>query len=229
MGSLQSLFCGSPVEAPVLARCRWRGSVTEPRPNRAVHDINRPVIKPSKSPYLVPFDGSFNLSKALTAPPAKELEKDQKKKLKKRVGKIAELQRALYASDDFSLLLVFQAMDAAGKDGTVRAVTSGINPAGFQVYSFKQPSSEELDHDFLWRSNRSLPERGRSAGSGSTKFLSKRDRSLEAPSRASKSIRRPLRGKSSGSTPVPRAMIVAPRPNKSVAGVASPCSCSGAI
>ena len=67
----------------------------------------------------------------------------------------------LYAQDRWSLLLVFQAMDAAGKDGTIKHVMSGINPQGCQVYSFKQPSAEELDHDFMWRYARYLPERGR--------------------------------------------------------------------
>jgi polyphosphate kinase 2 (PPK2 family) len=72
-----------------------------------------------------------------------------------------ELQRLLYAHDHYSLLLIFQAMDAAGKDGTIRAVMRGINPSGCQVLSFKQPSSQELDHDFLWQTTRCLPERGR--------------------------------------------------------------------
>ena len=71
------------------------------------------------------------------------------------------LQRILYAHDHHAILLVFQAMDAAGKDGTIRAVMSGVNPAGCQVFSFKQPSKNELDHDFLWRTARCLPERGR--------------------------------------------------------------------
>lgn len=72
-----------------------------------------------------------------------------------------DLQRILYAHDHHSVLLIFQAMDAAGKDSTIRAVTRGINPAGCQVHSFKKPSDEELDHDFLWRTNKALPERGR--------------------------------------------------------------------
>jgi PPK2 family polyphosphate:nucleotide phosphotransferase len=72
-----------------------------------------------------------------------------------------DLQRILYAHDRYALLLIFQAVDAAGKDSTIRAVMSGVNPAGCQVYSFKQPTSEELDHDFLWRTSRCLPERGR--------------------------------------------------------------------
>jgi PPK2 family polyphosphate:nucleotide phosphotransferase len=71
------------------------------------------------------------------------------------------LQNLLYASNRYSLLLIFQAMDAAGKDGAIKHVMSGVNPQGCQVFSFKHPSAEELDHDFLWRSTRCLPERGR--------------------------------------------------------------------
>lgn len=104
------------------------------------------------SPYLVPFDGSFHIEKASTAPPD---DAPGKKKNKARLGRLVdeldELQRMLYALDHHSVLLMFQAMDAAGKDSTIRAVMSGINPAGCQVSSFKQPSAEELDHDFLWR------------------------------------------------------------------------------
>src|SRR5262247_328666 len=74
---------------------------------------------------------------------------------------LAEEQDMLYAQDSWSLLLVFQAMDAAGKDGTIKHVMSGVNPQGCQVFSFKQPSREELDHDFMWRYFRRLPERGR--------------------------------------------------------------------
>ena len=75
--------------------------------------------------------------------------------------KLAKAQDVLYAQDQYSLLVLFQAMDAAGKDGTIKHVMSGINPQGCQVFSFKAPSSEELDHDFLWRAQRALPERGR--------------------------------------------------------------------
>ncbi len=77
------------------------------------------------------------------------------------VGLLADLQDKLYAQDRRSLLIVFQAMDAAGKDGTIKHVMSGVNPAGVQVHSFKAPSPEELDHDYLWRCVRALPERGR--------------------------------------------------------------------
>jgi PPK2 family polyphosphate:nucleotide phosphotransferase len=74
---------------------------------------------------------------------------------------LSEMQNMLYAQDRWGLLLIFQAMDAAGKDSTIKHVMSGINPQGCQVYSFKAPSPEELDHDFLWRTSRCLPERGR--------------------------------------------------------------------
>ena len=74
---------------------------------------------------------------------------------------LADLQDKLYAQDRYGVLVVFQAMDAAGKDSTIKHVMSGVNPQGCQVYSFKQPSSEELDHDFLWRTHQRLPERGR--------------------------------------------------------------------
>jgi PPK2 family polyphosphate:nucleotide phosphotransferase len=81
--------------------------------------------------------------------------------LAKGVARLAELQDRLYAQDKWAVLLIFQAMDAAGKDGAIKHVMSGINPQGCQVYSFKAPTSEELDHDFLWRTAKSLPERGR--------------------------------------------------------------------
>ena len=77
------------------------------------------------------------------------------------VAALAELQDRLYAQDRWAVLLIFQAMDAAGKDGAIKHVMSGVNPQGCQVYSFKAPSSEELDHDYLWRCMKSLPERGR--------------------------------------------------------------------
>jgi PPK2 family polyphosphate:nucleotide phosphotransferase len=81
--------------------------------------------------------------------------------LEEGAGRLTELQAQLYAQNKWALLLVFQAMDAAGKDGTIQHVMSGVNPQGCQVYSFKVPSDEELNHDFLWRSTKCLPERGR--------------------------------------------------------------------
>ena len=81
--------------------------------------------------------------------------------LQEEIEHLSKMQDKLYAQDRWGLLLIFQAMDAAGKDGTIKHVMSGINPQGCQVYSFKAPSPEELDHDFLWRTSRCLPERGR--------------------------------------------------------------------
>ena len=77
------------------------------------------------------------------------------------LNRLTEMQSKLYADDRWALLLIFQAMDAAGKDGTIKHVMSGVNPLGCQVYSFKIPSAEELDHDFLWRTTKCLPEQGR--------------------------------------------------------------------
>jgi PPK2 family polyphosphate:nucleotide phosphotransferase len=81
--------------------------------------------------------------------------------LASHLDKLSKLQSLLYAHDRYSLLLIFQAMDAAGKDGAIKHVMSGVNPQGCQVFSFKHPSAEELEHDFLWRTTRCLPERGR--------------------------------------------------------------------
>ena len=120
------------------------------------------LVSPSESPYLVPFDCSFTVAGAPTAPPDHSTKKKSNKAALAAASKqMRELQRKLYADDRYSMLLVFQAMDAAGKDGTIRAVMTGVNPAGCQVSSFKQPSKEETDHDFLWRVNKRLPERGR--------------------------------------------------------------------
>ena len=114
------------------------------------------------SPYRVPYDGSFRIKKAATLPTEKLTDKRENKKRLKAIHKqMQDMQRILYAQDKYALLLIFQAIDAAGKDSTIRAVMSGVNPAGCQVFSFKQPTSEELDHDFLWRTSRCLPERGR--------------------------------------------------------------------
>jgi PPK2 family polyphosphate:nucleotide phosphotransferase len=82
-------------------------------------------------------------------------------RLAKGVARLADMQEKLYAQNQWAVLLIFQAMDAAGKDSTIKHVMSGVNPQGCQVFSFKGPSAEELDHDFLWRTTRCLPERGR--------------------------------------------------------------------
>ena len=94
-------------------------------------------------------------------PPIYQSKEDYKELLQAQVEELSELQSVLYAHNRYALLLIFQAMDAAGKDGAIKHVMSGINPQGCQVFSFKQPSAEELDHDFLWRTTQRLPERGR--------------------------------------------------------------------
>ena len=113
------------------------------------------------SEFLVPFDGSLRVGNAPPAPPTKAPKAELETQRKGRTLEIRDLQRKLYADDRYSVLFVFQAMDAGGKDSTIRSVFTGVNPAGFQVSSFKAPSNEELDHDFLWRIARRLPERGR--------------------------------------------------------------------
>jgi len=113
-----------------------------------------------KSPYLVPFDGSFSIRKASTSG-APDGHRHRGKHRKLARSKLKQLQRVLAAGDRHAVLLVFQAMDAAGKDSTIRAVMQGIDPSGCQVYSFKRPSNLELDHDFLWRTSFRLPQRGR--------------------------------------------------------------------
>jgi PPK2 family polyphosphate:nucleotide phosphotransferase len=87
--------------------------------------------------------------------------KGYRKLLEDHVARLSALQQLLYASDRYAVLLIFQAMDAAGKDGAIRHVMSGVNPQGCQVFSFKHPSAAEAQHDFLWRTTRDLPERGR--------------------------------------------------------------------
>jgi len=118
------------------------------------------LFDPIESSYLVPFDGSFKIKNAPT-----DVEHDGKDEnyaaLAASVEKLAKLQGKLYANNRYSILLIFQALDAAGKDGTIRAVMSGVNPVGTQVFAYKAPNAEELDHDFMWRVQRNLPERGR--------------------------------------------------------------------
>jgi PPK2 family polyphosphate:nucleotide phosphotransferase len=112
--------------------------------------------------FRVPPGEKVNLKKWPTlVKPICKSKKHYKKLLEEQVEELSSLQRLHYASNRHSLLLIFQAMDAAGKDGAIRHVLSGVNPQGCQVFSFKQPSAEELEHDFLWRTTRRLPERGR--------------------------------------------------------------------
>lgn len=116
-------------------------------------DLSNYIIKPNKKISLKDFD--TNDTAGLKS------KKEAKEKLEDNIEKMIELQDKLYAADKYSLLLIFQAMDAAGKDSTIKHVMSGLNPQGTQVFSFKQPSKEELDHGFLWRIQKVVPERGR--------------------------------------------------------------------
>jgi PPK2 family polyphosphate:nucleotide phosphotransferase len=117
--------------------------------------------------FRVPFDRKIKLK---DYDPAWDGDDDVPKETRKQqaeailnegVAALAEAQELLYASDTWSMLVIFQALDAAGKDGTIKHVMSGVNPQGVQVYSFKHPSAEELDHTYLWRCMKVLPERGR--------------------------------------------------------------------
>jgi len=123
-----------------------------------LHQAARPAQR-----YLVPEGVKrFDPRRWATEPPPDAPRHNELRKLRRRaVRDISRQQRLLYAENRHALLLLFQAMDAAGKDSTINALLTGVNPAGCQVFNFKQPSSEELDHDFLWRTARSLPERGR--------------------------------------------------------------------
>ncbi|WP_264552955.1 polyphosphate kinase 2 family protein [Flavobacterium sp. N2038] len=111
--------------------------------------------------YCIGDNKEFRLKGRSTLDSLDEKKTDVKKTLKMGVKALAAMQDILYAQDKWSVLLIFQAMDAAGKDGAIKHVMSGINPQGCQVSSFKGPSSEELDHDYLWRCQKHLPERGR--------------------------------------------------------------------
>jgi len=121
-------------------------------------------IKKFTKPFRVTDGKGFKL-KQMDPADTLDLKSEDKPKaqeaLKNGVELLAELQDKLYAQDRWSVLLIFQAMDAAGKDGAIKHVMSGINPQGCQVFSFKAPTSEELDHDFMWRCSKNLPERGR--------------------------------------------------------------------
>ncbi|WP_323816367.1 ADP-polyphosphate phosphotransferase [Cellvibrio sp. NN19] len=111
--------------------------------------------------FLVPAKAKLDLHQHPTSiAPLYQSKRDYKKQLDTSIKSLQKLQETLYAHNRYSLLIIFQAMDAAGKDGAIRHVMSGINPQGCQVHSFKHPSATELEHDFLWRSYCALPERG---------------------------------------------------------------------
>ncbi|QSJ20500.1 polyphosphate kinase 2 family protein [Nostoc sp. UHCC 0702] len=113
--------------------------------------------------FIVPPGAKISLKKNYD--PAYKIDFSEKNdggiKLQRDIEQIANYQDILYAQNTYALLIIFQAMDAAGKDSTIKHVMSGVNPQGFQVFSFKAPSTEELDHDYLWRNMKALPERGR--------------------------------------------------------------------
>jgi len=112
--------------------------------------------------FQVPGGKKIRLEKWATGKkPLYKSQQEYKDLLTADVGELSALQKLLYASNSYSLLLIFQAMDAAGKDGAISHVLSGVNPQGCEVYSFKHPSAEELEHDFLWRTTCRLPARGR--------------------------------------------------------------------
>lgn len=120
------------------------------------------MISAVTNPFIVDGSALFSIAEFRTGPDKNELgAKDFKKKLTKLTDSLDTLQRTLYANQSYAVLLIFQAMDAGGKDSTIRAVMSGVNPAGCDVISFKKPTHRELRHDFLWRTNRELPERGK--------------------------------------------------------------------
>jgi PPK2 family polyphosphate:nucleotide phosphotransferase len=119
-------------------------------------------MKNNTKNFRVPAGKKVDLKKWPTrVKPIYDSKKHYHHALRKQVKELSKLQRLHYASNRYAVLLIFQAMDAAGKDGAIRHVMSGVNPQGCQVFSFKHPSATELDHDFLWRTTRDLPERGR--------------------------------------------------------------------
>jgi PPK2 family polyphosphate:nucleotide phosphotransferase len=114
---------------------------------------NHFLVKPGKRMRLTDFDPAYTAKF--------KSREDATAKLEKDIERLRKYQDVLYAQDTHALLIIVQAMDAAGKDGTIKHVMSGVNPQGVQVYSFKVPSAEELDHDYLWRCHKAAPERGR--------------------------------------------------------------------
>jgi polyphosphate kinase 2 (PPK2 family) len=111
--------------------------------------------------FKIEQDSKFKLSDIDTNSNGKiDSREEGEKQMAENICNMAELQSKLYAQDKYAALIIFQAMDTAGKDGAIKHVMTGLNPQATIVHSFKQPSSEELDHDYLWRANKSLPERG---------------------------------------------------------------------
>jgi PPK2 family polyphosphate:nucleotide phosphotransferase len=123
--------------------------------------VNQLIVGPGQPANLAGRDTGWKAGEHFQDLATDNLKALARKRLQEFVDELAEAQKLLWASDTHSLLLIFQALDAAGKDGTIKHIMSGVNPQGCQVFSFRQPSPEELDHDFLWRASRALPERGR--------------------------------------------------------------------
>src|ERR1700730_13876679 len=131
---------------------------TRPRSGTAA----RTKMKINSKDFRVREGDEVNLRKWPTnVDPVYKSKEHYKELLGEHVAQLSALQKLLYASNSYAVLLIFQGMDAAGKDGVIKHVMSGVNPQGCQVFSFKHPSPEELQHDFLWRTTRNLPERGR--------------------------------------------------------------------
>src|SRR5664280_1094323 len=125
-------------------------------------DAERMEMKIKSKDFRVREGDKVNLKKwPTTVKPAYRSKEQYQELLSEHVAQLSSQQQLLYASNRYAVLLIFQAMDAAGKDGAIRHVMSGVNPQGCQVFSFKHPSPSELQHDFLWRTTRDLPERGR--------------------------------------------------------------------
>jgi PPK2 family polyphosphate:nucleotide phosphotransferase len=136
-------------------------STREPRPERRERISRQLRVAPGSSANLAGRDTGWTGGGEYDGLSAGELDAAAKALLARGIDQLSDAQELLWASDSHALLLVFQAMDAAGKDSTIKHVMSGVNPQGVQVVSFRKPSSEELDHTFLWRISEALPERGR--------------------------------------------------------------------
>src|ERR1039458_567110 len=152
-------------------RMRWAGGSLRQRPPRpheyephAPRDTKGMKMKIHSKDFRLRSGKDFDLREwPTTVKPFCKSKKQYQELLEKHVEELSSLQQLHYASNRYALLLVFQGIDAAGKDGAIRHVMSGINPQGCDVFSFKQPTAEELEHDFLWRTTYRLPERGRIA------------------------------------------------------------------
>src|SRR4051794_18034633 len=118
-------------------------------------------VEPGTAANITGREPDWRGGQELEALAEKDLKKEARRRLKHFVEELAHSQELLWASDQYAVLVVFQALDAAGKDSTIKHVMTGVNPQGCEVQSFKQPSAEERDHDWLWRYYRRLPERGR--------------------------------------------------------------------